>query len=80
MTMEPNSMTFSPLSEEESRSRRKMSFVIALILGVMVTSFYVVTIVRLQTNMAKRAKMKNQAVTLGQAASEKRLAQPIKVK
>ena len=51
--------SFTPMTRDEGVARRKNSVVIALVLFVMVVSFYVVTIVKLQGNVAKRMGMKS---------------------
>ncbi len=49
--------SFTPMTLEEGRARRKNSIVIGLVLLVLVVSFYIVTIVKLQGNVAKRMGM-----------------------
>ncbi len=55
--------SFTPMSIQEGRARRKNSVVIGLVLLVLVASFYIVTIVKLQGNVAKR-------MSLGSASGE----------
>ena len=51
--------SFTPMTIEDSNSRRKNSLVIGLVLFALVALFYAVTIVKLQGNIAKRMSMKS---------------------
>ena len=51
--------SFTPMTLEDSNSRRKNSLVIGLVLFALVALFYAVTIVKLQGNVAKRMSMKS---------------------
>lgn len=55
---------FTPMTQEDSRARGKMSLTIGLILGALVLSFYAVTIARIKVNMAKRHELEAQGKTV----------------
>ncbi len=62
--------SFTPMTLQEGRARRKNSIVIGLVLLVLVASFYIVTIVKLQGNVAKRMSMESRgAVQSGKPVS-----------
>ncbi len=54
----------TPMTRQEGQSRRKLSITIGVILALMVSLFYAVTLVRLQGNMAERASTKKAALEL----------------
>ncbi len=61
MSLEPTILSIPSLSEEEKKSRNKMSVIIGLILSVVVVSFYVVTLVKLQGNVAEKLVLDQKA-------------------
>ncbi|MCF6198174.1 MAG: hypothetical protein L3J67_02040 [Hyphomicrobiaceae bacterium] len=54
MSLEPTILSIPSLSEEEKKARNKMSIIIGLILSAVVVSFYVVTLIKLQGNVAQK--------------------------
>jgi len=60
--MEPTILSIPTLSEEEKKARNKMSIIIGLILLAVVVSFYVVTLIKLQGNVAQKIILDKQAV------------------
>ena len=61
MSLEPAILSIPSLSEEEKKARNKMSIIIGLILAVLVVSFYVVTLVKLQDNVKQKIILDKQA-------------------
>ncbi len=72
MSLEPTVLTIPSLSEEEKKSRNKMSIVIGLILSLVVVSFYVVTLVKLQGNVAQKIILDKKAAASAAGALTKK--------
>jgi hypothetical protein len=65
MNLEMELTAFDREPDTAARLRRRKSLAIALILGLLVSLFYAVTIVRLKGNVAKRAQQQTSGFTKG---------------